>query len=315
MVPWRCVVRADAEKSGVEAVAEKVGSTVSKVADEVGAKVTQLVEIVDDNILDYCTLDNTGKRPKGKKTLGEKEAEFLDALRSFYYDEKPLLSNEEFDNLKEELLWEGSKVAVLSSTEQRFMEASLAYSAKKPILSDGEYDDLKKKLRKQNSRVVQQGPRCSIRSRKLYSDAMPDYLKMTLLNLPAAVLTLLLLFSVDDLTGFELTYIMELPEPWGIIVVWGFVLPVVYLVSSALTNLVLRDFLILKGPCPNCNTENFTYFGDIFTVKGNREENSMDCRECKAKLIFKAEERSIVVSEAPSATPPSKPKQPKTVNA
>ena len=33
--------------------------------------------------------------------------------QSFYYGEKPMLSNEEFDNLKEELLWEGSKVAVL----------------------------------------------------------------------------------------------------------------------------------------------------------------------------------------------------------
>ncbi len=42
------------------------------------------------------------------------------------------------------------------STEQRFMEASMAYSAKKPIMSDADYDDLKKKLRKQNSRVVQQ---------------------------------------------------------------------------------------------------------------------------------------------------------------
>ncbi len=58
--------------------------------------------------------------------------------------------------------------------------------------------------------------------------------------------TLLVLFSVDDLTGFQLTNIMELPEPWGIIAVWGFVLPVAYLVSSTLTNLVLRDFLILK---------------------------------------------------------------------
>lgn len=35
--------------------------------------------------------------------------------------------------------------------------------------------------------LPKQGPRCSIRSRKLYSDATPDYLKMTLLNLPAAV--------------------------------------------------------------------------------------------------------------------------------
>lgn len=59
--------------------------------------------------------------------------------------------------------------------------------------------------------------------------------------------TLLVLFSVDDLTGFELTHIMELPDPWGLVAVWGLVLPVAYLVSSALTNLVLRDFLILKA--------------------------------------------------------------------
>ena len=59
-----------------------------------------------------------------------------------------------------------------------------------------------------------------------------------------------MLFSVDDLTGFELTHIMELPDPWGLIAVWGFVLPVAYLVSTALTNLVLRDFLILKARSP-----------------------------------------------------------------
>ena len=34
-------------------------------------------------------------------------------LQSFYYDNEPTLSNEEFDNLKEELLWAGSKVAIL----------------------------------------------------------------------------------------------------------------------------------------------------------------------------------------------------------
>ena len=35
------------------------------------------------------------------------------SMQSFYFDDKPAMSNEEFDNLKEELLWEGSKVAVL----------------------------------------------------------------------------------------------------------------------------------------------------------------------------------------------------------
>ena len=58
--------------------------------------------------------------------------------------------------------------------------------------------------------------------------------------------TLILLFSVDDLTGFEITYLLELPQPWGIFVVWGLVLPLVYIVASSLTNLVLSDFLILK---------------------------------------------------------------------
>ena len=64
-----------------------------------------------------------------------------------------------------------------------------------------------------------------------------------------------------------------------------------------------------QGPCPSCNTENFTYFGDIFTVKGNREENSVECRECKAKLVFKAEERSVRAA-LPSLVPP----QPRTLH-
>ncbi len=43
-----------------------------------------------------------------------------------------------------------------SSTEQRFLEASLAFQAGKPIVSDEQYDALKDSLRKKNSIVVQQ---------------------------------------------------------------------------------------------------------------------------------------------------------------
>ena len=39
----------------------------------------------------------------------------------------------------------------------------------------------------QATHVAVQGPRCSIRSRAMYSDCSPAYLKMTALNLPAAV--------------------------------------------------------------------------------------------------------------------------------
>ena len=43
-----------------------------------------------------------------------------------------------------------------STTEQKFLEASLAYQAGKSIVTDEEYDRLKSELRKKNSKVVQQ---------------------------------------------------------------------------------------------------------------------------------------------------------------
>ena len=38
-----------------------------------------------------------------------------------------------------------------------------------------------------NKAVYVQGPRCSLRSGSMYSDCTPDYLKMTALNIPAAL--------------------------------------------------------------------------------------------------------------------------------
>ena len=37
----------------------------------------------------------------------------LGNLQAYYYGDKAAVSNEEFDNLKEELTWEGSKVVLL----------------------------------------------------------------------------------------------------------------------------------------------------------------------------------------------------------
>ena len=228
-------------------------------------------------------------------TLGEKEQIFLEALSAFYFDGKPAISDEEFDLLKDELIWSGSKVAVLTSSEKKFMEATLAYNAGKPIMSDSEYEELKRTLKQEGSAVTFQGARCSIRSKKMYSDAQVDYLRMISLNVPASLLVLVSLFAIDDLTGFEVTSLMELPEPFGIIVVWGFILPAVYVISTAITNLVFRDALVLKAQCPNCGTENLTYFGDILTVAGNKDANVVECPECKSKLRFDADTRQVEV--------------------
>ena len=101
-------------------------------------------EVVDGNVLPYCSIDG-----KKKTTIGEMEQEFLRALQvrtttdsssscfnrllcstaillnmysscvvqSFYYDQKAIMSNEEFDNLKEELMWEGSSVVMISTPQ------------------------------------------------------------------------------------------------------------------------------------------------------------------------------------------------------
>ncbi|KAL6777039.1 PGRL1 [Auxenochlorella protothecoides x Auxenochlorella symbiontica] len=259
---------------------------------------------VDDcstNVNAFCSIDETGARRLTQLSLGEKEQMFLEALSSFYFEGKPKLSDQEFDLLKEELLWNGSKVAVLSSDEIRFIEAQKAYRSGKPLLSDDEFDALRGRLRRNASLVTAQGPRCSLRSQAMYSDAEVAYGRMLALNVPATLAVLVGVFLLDDLTGFKLTGLLELPAPWGIILTWAVALPSIYLVVDKITSIAFKDALVLVAPCPNCGTTTTTYFGDILTVPGNRKQNDVQCRECKSNITFNAEKRQAVVTNLPSS--------------
>jgi hypothetical protein len=130
---------------------------------------------------------------------------------------KPSITDAEFDMLKQELLWNGSKVAILDSDELLFLEASQAYAAGKPIMSDEDYNALKQELKSKASVVAAEGPRCSIRSKKMYADVMPDYFRMLALNVPAALVVLGAVFAVDTLTGFQITKALEAPPPYGVV--------------------------------------------------------------------------------------------------
>ncbi|KAL3498745.1 hypothetical protein ACH5RR_041477 [Cinchona calisaya] len=253
-------------------------------------------EVVDSKILPYCSLDK-----KEKKSIGEMEQEFLQALQAFYYEGKAIMSNEEFDNLKEELMWEGSSVVMLSSDEQKFLEASIAYVSGNPIMSDEEFDKLKMKLKIDGSEIVVEGPRCSLRSRKVYSDLSVDYLKMFLLNVPAAVVALGLFFFLDDLTGFEITYLLELPEPFSFIFTWFAAIPVILYLSFSLTRVVVNDFLILKGQCPCCGTENTSFFGTILSISSGGSTNNVKCSNCGTDLVYNSKTRLITLPEGGSA--------------
>ncbi|XP_039142052.1 PGR5-like protein 1B, chloroplastic [Dioscorea cayenensis subsp. rotundata] len=266
-----------------------------RVADQPGQ--VQQDDVVDDKILPYCSLDKKAE----KRTIGEMEQEFLQALQSFYYDKEPIMSNEEFDNLKEELMWEGSSVVMLSPDEQKLLEASMAYASGNPIMTDAEFDELKMRLRKEGSDIVQEGPRCSLRSRKVYSDLSVDYFKMFLLNVPAAVVALGLFFFLDDLTGFEITYLLELPEPFSFIFTWFAAVPLIFWLSQAFTNAILKDFLILKGPCPNCSTENVSFFGTILSISSGGSTNTVKCSNCATTMVYDSRARLITLPEPSEA--------------
>jgi hypothetical protein len=248
--------------------------------------------VVDGNVLQYCSIDK-----KQKKTIGEMEQEFLRALQSFYYDQKAIMSNEEFDNLKEELMWEGSSVVMLSADEQRLLEASMAYIAGNPIMSDAEFDELKLRLKQDGSDIVTEGPRCSLRSRKVYSDLTVDYLKMFLLNAPATVVALGLFFFIDELTGFEVN-IFQFPEPFGFIFTWFAALPLILVTAQVVTKAIINDVLIVKGPCPNCGTENLSFFGTILSIASGGATNTVKCANCKTVMVYDSKTRLITLPDS-----------------
>merc|ERR1719181_1945304 len=81
-------------------------------------------------------------------TLNEKEKLYLECLDAFYNEDgKQLLSNDEYEQLKLDLDFDGSKVATYSKDEIRFVIANKRYKMGAPVLADGEYDALRTKLR------------------------------------------------------------------------------------------------------------------------------------------------------------------------
>ncbi|KAI9076671.1 hypothetical protein K1719_041436 [Acacia pycnantha] len=205
------------------------------------------------------------------------------------------------------------------------------------------------KLKMEGSEIVVEGPRCSLRTRKVYSDLSVDYLKMFLLNVPATVIALGLFFFLDDLTGFEITYLLEVmvinssylshfnfkilsgliqamkkatilkgqkkmkAEPmrfilrissaraFSFIFTWFAAVPLIVWLALSLTNAIVKDFLILKGPCPNCGTENTSFFGTILSISSGGSINNVKCSNCGTEMVYDSSTRMITLPEGSKA--------------
>mmetsp|Transcript_3033 Transcript_3033/g.4628 ORF Transcript_3033/g.4628 Transcript_3033/m.4628 type:complete len:315 (-) Transcript_3033:244-1188(-) len=240
---------------------------------------------------EYCAVDKkTGAYIR--LTLAEKERIFIDSLQSYYINGRQLLDDADFDLLKEDLSWNGSKLVQLNRKETRYLAAMEAYLKGEPIMSDEEYNTLKKELKEDGSQfAVSEEPKCYIDTGICTVTLKEDFFRSNLIYLPAAAI----------LTIVWLGFGFELIEPFvrlNPIVLTLLGSPLIYRGTKKITDeYIFPGNKIAYGPCPACEAENRVYFGDILGVEGFKDLATIKCTNCKEE--FSIQRDSLRASTLP----------------
>lgn len=227
---------------------------------------------------EYCVLDeDTGTMIR--LTLVEKERIFLDALQSYYVNGRQLLPDEEFDLLKEDLSWNGSKLVQMNRNEAKYMAAMQAYLNGNPIMSDSEFDALKSTLKEENSVfAVSTEPKCYIDTGICTVTMKEDNFRSNLLYLPVGSILSIVWLGI----GFEIIEPIIRLNP---LLLFALGLPLIFNGSKTITDgFIFVNNKIVYGPCPACEAENRVYFGDILGVEGFSDVATVKCPNCKSEF-------------------------------
>lgn len=146
------------DKNEVTNLVKQILPPVSK--DELSKEIDSLLknmEINKDGLIDTNTflksvINNSYWLQAGPLVV--KELIFLDCLHNYYFEKRPLLEDDDYNNLKEQLTWEGSVMSTMKSEEAHFITAVASNAKGIQIMSDDEYNKLKSKLVGINSWVV-----------------------------------------------------------------------------------------------------------------------------------------------------------------
>ena len=150
---------------------------------------------------EYCAIDEKTGKPI-VLSVEEKERVFVEAMQAYFYDGREVLNDKYFDQLKEDLLWEGSEVAALSRDENKYLAAMQAYMEGSPILSDTEFDELKQKLKADSSPIaVSKEPKCFVDTGICTVTWTPDKVRQFIAYTPVSVVVTLLWVVI----AYELT--------------------------------------------------------------------------------------------------------------
>jgi len=256
-----------------------------------------MVEVDNAFFDEYVQTDPaTGERTPLE--LGEKERIYLECLDSYYNEGgKQLLPDDEYEQLKSDLNFEGASITTLSKDEIQFVLANKRFKMGKPVMNDGEYDALRKRLKEAGSKVIiHDAAACNLDTGVCKADLRVDEAKQRLLYIPGTSLGLLL--------GCEVLFWTVHTDPLISILISA--LPAYFFGAWFTENIFAQKPLVTTAACPQCNVLLTTYFGDLFNVATDKfipnaplpgDTVEFDCPECKSALT--ADRSQMIIFGAP----------------
>ena len=213
-------------------------------------------------------------------------------LQSYYVNGRQLLPDEEFDLLKEDLSWNGSKLVQMNRNEAKYLAAMQAYLNGEPIMSDGEFDALKATLKEEQSMfAVSTEPKCYIDTGICTVTMKEDKFRSNLLYLPVGAILSIVWLGI----GFEIIEPIIRINP---LLLFAIGLPAISSGTKTITdNFIFTNNKIVYGPCPSCEAENRVYFGNILGVEGFSDVAEVKCPNCKVE--FSVQKNSLRASTLP----------------
>jgi len=186
--------------------------------------------------------------------------------------------------------------------EALYQQARDSYYSGQPLIVDDMFDKVETQLRWHGSKLVLKYPRCSLKRFSAYADAEVDPSQMQAL---AAIWSVLLTAGVALAVGLpactlsnaceavlnaqvESHHVRVLSDSNRVLaMVTGFLIgaPVAKAAVKQLQGLWRGDLVALKGSCPNCGEEVYTFIRADESMKPRHET---ECHVCERRLVFHA---------------------------
>jgi hypothetical protein len=250
-----------------------------------------------DGFVEFLGVDASGNPVT--LNLAAREKLYLDATSAWFNEGISMMADDDYDQLKNDLAFEGRNVGLMSREEIKFMVAASRYAEGKPIMSDAEFDDLRRKLKASNSKaVIHEMPVCKVDTQKCKSDLVASTSKNFVINLPALIVSTILVAEISF-------YVLPGLDPLSSLVVDT---PFIAALTYGITNFILfQKPLITVAKCPRCQTEQPIFFGDVLFVDGGNAKTEVKTKcvnkACAADLVAN-KDRMVVETDYGQAPPP-----------